>query len=135
MSVAETTTSASETLDGQVAIIGAGPAGLTAAYKLMEREPRNVYLTHFGRVTEVERLAEDLYASIAQFAEWGQAFDGAEDRRAQIESAMMDWLVEGARAHGVRLTDEELHEVFRNDVELNTQGIECWLDRGRDSTA
>ena len=111
------------------------PALDASVRKLMERKPRNVYLTHFGRVGDAERLAVDLYAAIAQFAEWGRAFDGAEDRRARIESAMMDWLVEGARAHGVRLTDEELHGVFRNDVELNTQGIECWLDRGRHSTA
>jgi glyoxylase-like metal-dependent hydrolase (beta-lactamase superfamily II) len=112
------------------------PSALLASIrKLMERKPRNVYLTHFGRVTEVQRLAEDLSAAVRQFAAWGDAFDGREDRRARIESAMMDWLLDSARAHNVRLAEQELREIFRNDVDLNTQGIECWLDYRRKSKA
>ena len=40
-------------------------------------------------------------------------------------------LVERARRHGVTLGDEDLLEVLRGDVVLNTQGIEFWLDHGR----
>lgn len=111
------------------------PALVSSIGKLMERRPRNIYLTHFGRVTQTERLAGELIEAIARFAAWGESFDGREDRRTRIECAMMDWLIDGARAHGVRLEDEELREVFRNDVDLNTQGIECWLDKDRQSAA
>jgi len=44
---------------------------------------------------------------------------------------MMAWLVERARDHGVDLPDESLREVFAGDVELNSQGIEFWLEHGR----
>ena len=44
---------------------------------------------------------------------------------------MMDWLMERAPQHGVEYPDAELREVFANDVVLNTQGIEFWLDHSK----
>jgi hypothetical protein len=44
---------------------------------------------------------------------------------------MMEWLMARARQHGVVYSDDKLREVFANDVILNTQGIEFWLDHGR----
>ena len=44
---------------------------------------------------------------------------------------MMAWLVDGARQHGVTLPDRRLREIFEGDVELNSQGIEFWLDHPR----
>ena len=40
--------------------------------------------------------------------------------------------MERARAHGVACSDDDLREVFAGDVVLNTQGIEFWLDHGRE---
>jgi len=96
---------------------------------LMERKPQNMYLTHFGRVTDVPRLAADLRKGIEQFADWGEAFAAHEQRHERIAEAMMAWLMERARAHGVTASDGALREIFAGDVELNTQGIEFWLDR------
>ena len=66
--------------------------------------------------------------SVEQFAALGERFDGDENRQKEIESAMMEWLMKRARKHGVVYSDEKLHEVFANDVILNTQGIGFWLD-------
>jgi len=57
MSVAETTPSEPETVEGQVAIIGAGPAGLTAAYKLMQREQDTVVFEADSVVGGISRTA------------------------------------------------------------------------------
>lgn len=107
------------------------PALVASIERLMERRPENMYLTHFGRVRDLHRLAGDMRDSIGQFAAWGEAFDSDERRRERIETAMMDWLVARARKHGVAGPDEALREIFRGDVLLNTQGIEFWLDHGR----
>jgi len=107
------------------------PVLLHSIRRLMAREPRYMYLTHFGRVSDVSRLATDLEQGIAQFVEWGERHAGDEGRSARIEDAMMTWLIEGARAHGVTLPDATLHQLFAGDVTLNTQGIEFWLDHGR----
>ncbi len=108
------------------------PALIASIRRLMEERPANMYLTHFGRVRDVARLAEDMIMSVEQFAEFGDAFHGGENRREKIEQAMMDWLMERARHHGVEYPDADLREVFANDVVLNTQGIEFWLDHARE---
>jgi glyoxylase-like metal-dependent hydrolase (beta-lactamase superfamily II) len=107
------------------------PALAESVERLMERRPENMYLTHFGRVRDLRRLADDMLAGIEQFARWGETFAADERRRERIEGAMMDWLVARARKHGVACPDTVLREVFQGDVTLNTQGIEFWLDHGR----
>jgi glyoxylase-like metal-dependent hydrolase (beta-lactamase superfamily II) len=107
------------------------PALLESLERLMERAPRNMYLTHFGRVRDLPRLAADMSAGIGKFVEWGERFATDERRREKIEQAMMSWLVERARAHGVTHSETTLQEIFRGDVVLNTSGIEFWLDHGR----
>jgi glyoxylase-like metal-dependent hydrolase (beta-lactamase superfamily II) len=107
------------------------PALLQSIAGLMERKPENMYLTHFGRVRDTGRLADDLASGIRKFVEWGETFAGHPQRRERIEEAMMSWLIDSARAHGVGHSEEKLREIFGGDVTLNTQGIECWLDQGR----
>jgi glyoxylase-like metal-dependent hydrolase (beta-lactamase superfamily II) len=107
------------------------PALIDSVGRLMDREPENMYLTHFGGVRDLRRLADDLVDGIRQFAAWGETFEAHPDRSGQIRSAMMTWLVERAREHGVTLSDERLRDLFAGDVELNSQGIEFWLDHGR----
>ena len=107
------------------------PALAESIERLMARRPENMYLTHFGRVRDLRRLADDMLASIEQFARWGESFAGGERRRERIEGAMMQWLIGRARAHGVSGPDALLVGIFQGDVTLNTQGIEFWLDHGR----
>lgn len=106
------------------------PALIGSIERMMEKSPRNMYLTHFGRVQDVDRLAVEMKEAVRQFARFGQDSAGAEDRTAYIQTAMMDWLLEGIREHGVTLPDNRLRAILQNDVELNTQGIEYWLDHG-----
>jgi len=108
------------------------PPALKASIEaLMERKPEWMYLTHFGRVGDLPRLAADMCAGVDQFAAWGVAFETDAERNLRIAEAMMDWLIGRARAHGVELPDERLRALFANDVDLNTQGIAFWLDHGR----
>jgi len=111
------------------------PALVASVQRMMEKQPVNMYLTHFGRVRDVKRLEADLIHGVEQFAALGEHFDGSDNRQEEIEFAMMEWLMERARAHGVSCSDDSLREIFAGDVVLNTQGIEFWLDRGRQRTA
>lgn len=107
------------------------PALIQSVRRMMENQPENMYLTHFGRVRDVPRLAEELIDGVEKFAELGERFDGCENREQEIQSAMMEWLMVRARRHGVTHTDDRLRDIFEGDVILNTQGIEFWLDHGR----
>lgn len=104
------------------------PALIDSIARLMEKQPRNMYLTHFGQVRDLPRLAADMVSAVEFFAMLGEAHAADENRTAAIETEMMEWLLKRARQHGVALPDEKLREVFRGDVVLNTQGIEFWLD-------
>ena len=99
--------------------------------RMMAKDPACMYLTHFGRVRDVERLADELREEVRGYASLGERFESADDRTQKIEESMMDRLFERARAHGVTLDEDTLREVFAGDVILNTQGIEFWLDHGR----
>jgi len=107
------------------------PALIVSMGRMMEKGPENMYLTHFGRVRDVARLAADMKSGVEQFAEFGEKFDGEEHRQDMIQDAMMEWLLQRARKHGVSHSEERLRDIFANDVVLNTQGIEFWLDHGR----
>jgi glyoxylase-like metal-dependent hydrolase (beta-lactamase superfamily II) len=104
------------------------PALISSIDRMMEKSPKNMYLTHFGRVQNVEQLAERMKAAVLQFVQFADRFAGAGDRTVQIENAMMEWLLEGIREHGVELPEDELRGIVQNDVVLNTQGIEFWID-------
>ena len=111
------------------------PALIASINRMLEKQPENMYLTHFGRIQDVQRLAEDMISSVERFVTFGEQFDGDENRQDGIRSAMMEWLMARARQHGVAYSDDKLREVFANDVILNTQGIEFWLDHGRERRA
>ncbi|MEJ8569727.1 MBL fold metallo-hydrolase [Elongatibacter sediminis] len=105
------------------------PAALiTSVERLMDAGPECLYLTHFGRVGDVRRLADDMIAGVNFLAKLGLHHRDAEDRTRAIEQDMFTWLTDRCREHGVTLGDEELTSILAPDVDLNTQGIEFWLD-------
>ncbi len=104
------------------------PALIASIDRMLEKSPRNMYLTHFGRVQDVDRLASKMKDAVRQFVRFGEDSAASEDRTAYIQTAMMKWLLEGIREHGVTLSEDQLRAILQNDVNLNTQGIEFWLD-------
>lgn len=96
--------------------------------RMMAVKPAGMYLTHFGRVQELERLAPELGDCVRWFAELGETLKNTDNRTRKIEDAMMDGLFSRAREHGVRHDEDTLRDIFAGDVILNTQGIEFWLD-------
>jgi len=95
--------------------------------------PEAVYVTHFGRLEGIGRLASDLHRLVdahAALAERHRAA-GAERKRLLREGVSALVLKERER-QGWRLPSEKVLEVFALDVELNAQGLEAWLDsRGK----
>jgi glyoxylase-like metal-dependent hydrolase (beta-lactamase superfamily II) len=99
--------------------------------RLMAQSPAAMYLTHYGRVQDVPRLAADLHAQIDAMTAIARACDGRADRHRALVAALGELYLERARAHGCRLDDAGVLRVLGMDIELNAQGLECWLDRDR----
>ena len=96
--------------------------------RLMARQPDYMYLTHYGRVDDLQRLAAVMTGGVEKLADFGELYKDDEQRTEKIEAAIGDWLMAGLRAHGVTLPDEECFGLLKSDLVLNTQGIEFWLD-------
>lgn len=105
------------------------PAALKdSVRRLMASGPECMYLTHYGRVAGLEKLATDMLAGVDVLAGLGEQYKDDPQRRQKIEAALNDWLMTGLRDHGVELPDDTCIELLKSDVVLNTQGIEFWLD-------
>jgi len=107
------------------------PALKASVDRLLGFEPRAMLLTHYSRVTDVERLAGELLARVDASVATARAVDGAPDRHARLVAELGAQLVDQIRAHGCELPADRVRELLALDLELNAQGLEVWLDRGR----
>ena len=99
--------------------------------RLMSYRPNAIYLTHFSRVHDLPRLARDMHECIDAFVAIARrhSSDGPE-RGARIRAGLFDLLGERLQRHGFVADGAALHDLLAIDVELNSQGLEVWLDRG-----
>jgi len=97
--------------------------------RILSLEPQAIYVTHFGRLRDLQRLAGDLRRLIDAHVEIAERHrnDGAE-RGARLRQAIGQLvLAEGARQRW-KLSERELLRVFALDIELNAQGLEAWFE-------
>jgi len=98
--------------------------------RLLSYRPRAIYLTHYAEVRDLERLAHELKQRVRAFAELGRRQAGARDRGSKLRKEMYDMLSGWLDEHGFPDDGQRRHWLLDDDVELNCQGIETWLDRG-----
>ena len=97
--------------------------------RLMSYAPRSIFLTHYGEVTELERLAREMKERVFAYADLGRRYRGAPDRASKLRHGMFAMMAAWLDAHGYPRDDGERHRLLDEDVELNCQGLEVWLDR------
>ena len=97
--------------------------------RLMSYRPRSIYLTHYAEVRELDRLARQMKARVRAFAELGRRYASAPDRASKLRHGMFAQLGGWLDEHGFKRDDTQRHYLLDDDVELNCQGIEVWLDR------
>jgi glyoxylase-like metal-dependent hydrolase (beta-lactamase superfamily II) len=106
------------------------PEALKASIRrLVSFEPQCVYLTHFGRLDRVERLAAMLLHLTDAMVDIGRQLQQVPDRHAQLVERLGALYRDSLRRHGCELTDARIDELLALDVELNAQGLAIWLDR------
>jgi len=99
--------------------------------RMLAHAPQAMFLTHYGRVGDVAKLAADLVEQIDAMVEIGRQCDARPDRHRCLVAALTALYLERAQAHGCPLDDAAVTQVLAMDIELNTQGLACWLDRDR----
>jgi glyoxylase-like metal-dependent hydrolase (beta-lactamase superfamily II) len=97
--------------------------------RMLAYAPEAMYLTHYDRVTDVPRLAQDLHDTLDAMVAIAKRHAGAEDRERRIASDFGDLYVDRAHRQGVSLSADDIKDLLKIDIRLNAQGILVWLDR------
>ena len=97
--------------------------------RLMSYRPQRILQTHFGPVTDLERLAADLHAALVELVRIAREHAQAPARRERIEADMFRYFSVRLDEHGYPGDLTRRHELLDGDVRLNAAGLEVWLDR------
>lgn len=97
--------------------------------RILSYQPEALYLTHFARVRDVQRLGNDLHRLIdAHVAVAERERKHAPERETRILEGLWALMDTEAARQGWQLEREQWREVLRSDIELNAQGLDYWLD-------
>lgn len=103
--------------------------------RMLAMQPQAMYLTHYSRVTDVERLGADLHRLIDTMVAVAEAARGSGvARHVEILAGLEQIVREEAARQSWALGEDETLELLRMDLELNAQGLGVWLD-GRKTPA
>ena len=97
--------------------------------RMVALDPEWIYVTHYGRVGDVPRLAALLLGQLDEMVAFARTTVRGRDRHAALTRGLEAIHLKSLRAHGVTLSDERIRELLGLDLELNAQGIAIWLDR------
>jgi len=111
-------------------------AMIASIERMLERQPRQMFLAHFGCVVGVERLANDLYRLIhAQVALARAARGEGIARHVQILAGLEELVREECARQRWAVNAETSLNLLRPDLGLNAQGLGVWLDTEQDAAA
>jgi len=102
--------------------------------RVMAYEPSQLFLTHYSRVTDLQRLADDMHHGIDAFVRVATAHVDATNRTEEIEKSLFDYLVKRLESHGLSGGADRVHAILDFDVSLNAMGLDVWLQRSAKRT-
>ncbi len=104
-----------------------------AAHKSVDRimacDPENIFVTHYSRVTDLARLADDMHACLTYYEEMAMSVIEQIAPYKFIERNMRGFLVTRLREHGYTGDDETIAALLDMDIALNSKGLVSWLQR------
>jgi glyoxylase-like metal-dependent hydrolase (beta-lactamase superfamily II) len=101
--------------------------------RIMALEPTAAYLTHYGRITDLPRIAESLIRMIGDFAYLARAQAGKlpDEAKQALREGIHEVLRGELARHGCTLPEAVVDEVLELDLQLNTDGLLVWLARAQ----
>ena len=97
--------------------------------RIMDCEPQQLYLTHYSRVRNPDRLAQQMHAGIDAYVAIAEHHEHDDNRQQAIRDSLFEYYVEQLGEHDYHGDREQVAAVMSIDVELNAQGLDVWLER------
>jgi len=106
------------------------PQALRASVqRLMSFEPAAMYLTHYGRVGDVQALGLSFLEQLDEMVAMAEGLRGHESRHGALLEGLAGRSRRRIAAHGCTMAAEQALALLAMDLELNAQGIGVWLDK------
>jgi glyoxylase-like metal-dependent hydrolase (beta-lactamase superfamily II) len=100
--------------------------------RILEFKPKSVYLTHYSRVGQPDKLGGDLHADIDAFVGMARSVAQAPGNRVELLGALLfDYLSTRLVAQGVVADLAQRHAVLDGDIGLNAAGLLAFMSRRR----
>ncbi len=107
------------------------PAAHTTIDRLLALSPEAIFLTHWGQVTELPRLAADLHDLLDRFVDLAHAApESGTTAQDWLKTALGELLWGRLQTHGWAGTRSQALALLDNDLELNAQGLLYWREHG-----
>lgn len=97
--------------------------------RLLAADPACMYLTHYSRVDEVDRLAAMQLGLLDRMVKLGHSLQAAPDRHRRLKDGLLSIYRQSLAEHRCPIAPATVAELLAVDLELNAQGIGVWLDR------
>ena len=101
----------------------------TSIERLLTHTPACMYLTHYGRVASVPRLAALLLEELEESVGFASGVAAGPAREAELKEGLAQIHWRSLQREGSTLALDEVRERLALDIELNAKGIAIWLDR------
>ena len=102
--------------------------------RIMAYKPAALFLTHYSRVTDLDRLAADMHADIDAFCGLARDAWDKDDRENRLVAGLTEYLDHRMDVHGCAGDPVWRKEIIGPDMSLNASGLLIWLDRLARST-
>lgn len=104
-------------------------AWLQSLERLLAESPKYMYLTHYGRVGNVEQMAETLRRDLAAYQRIAREQADTPDVHARLTAALMQHHIDELSRLDHPMPEIRARKLLAFDTELNAQGLEVWLAR------
>lgn len=103
--------------------------------RLVACAPACMYLTHYGRVDEVQRLASLLLEQLEETVDYASGLAPGPDRKTVLQEGLAQIYARSLRRDGSTLSIKEVRARLALDIALNARGVDLWLQRREADTS
>ena len=100
-----------------------------AVDRIMGCQPEQLYLTHYSRVRNLDRLAQQMHNGIDAYVAIAERHEHDAERSANIRHGLTEYYAAQLAEHGYAGDRDALQRVLSIDIELNAQGLDFWLEK------
>lgn len=102
-----------------------------AVDRIMACDPEQVYLTHYSRVQNLDRLAAQMHDGINAYVRMAREHEHDDNRSAVLRASLLDYYEQRLLEHGYAGDRDSIRSVLGGDADLNAQGLEVWLNKAK----